>query len=99
VVRAEATPETMFFPDALTTTAPGMADDNDSIMAAEALSETLHEAPRPNISVYNPSTITQRERAEASDRANSFSVLSIFTGEDERFAYVRRTTGAQGHGS
>lgn len=78
----------MFFPDALTT-APGMADDNDSIMAAEALSETLHEAPRPNVSVYNPTTGAQRERAEASNRANSFSVLSIFTGEDERFAYVR----------
>jgi protein AFG1 len=88
VVRAEATPETMFFPDALATTAPG-TDDNDSIMAAEALSETLHAAPRPNVSVYNPTTGAQRERAEVSNRANSFSVLSIFTGEDERFAYVR----------
>lgn len=93
MVRGEATPETMFFPDALTTTAQGMADDNDSIMAAEALSETLHAAPRPNVSVYNPTTGTQRERrAEAANRANSFSVLGIFTGEDERFAYVRRTT-------
>lgn len=82
----------MFFPDALT---GGIKDDdNESIMAAEALSETLHAPLRPNVSVYNPTTSAQQSRREAHEArqdpagTSSFSVLSIFTGEDERFAYV-----------
>jgi protein AFG1 len=59
-------------------------------MAAEALSETLHAAAHPNVSVYNPGERAAREKREAkeSKTAGSFGVLGIWTGEDERFAYV-----------
>jgi protein AFG1 len=68
-----------------------MEDTNESIMAAEALSETLHQASYPNISVYNPGERLAREKKEREEgkRAGAFGVLGIWTGEDERFAYVR----------
>lgn len=88
---AAAPPEDLFFPDAL----QAQPQDNDQILA-EALSETLHAPTRPNVSVYNYSpaqTVTTPARQESGDasrgKVGAFSVLSIFTGEDERFAYVR----------
>jgi hypothetical protein len=85
-VQAETDVETLFFPDAVDST----YDTNDSIMAAEALSETLHTAARPNVSSYNPSEGATREKREETESkaAGAFGVLGIFTGEDERFAYV-----------
>ena len=83
----------LFFPDAIasTRTADGGGDSNESIMAAEALSETLHAAAHPNVSVYNPGERQAREKRESQDagKASAFGVLGIWTGEDERFAYVR----------
>lgn len=79
----------MFFPDALTR---GQGeDDNATIMAAESFSESLHLPAMPNISVYNPETRAQREKREEKEGrvASAFGVLGIWTGEDERFAYVR----------
>lgn len=87
----------MFFPDAIEAAEDSPAtnnrsffDDstNDNLMAAEALSETLHEPARPNVSVYNPTTAAAQKKYEARNAQGAFSVLSIFTGEDERFAYV-----------
>ena len=61
-------------------------------MAAEALSETLHAPVLPNVSVYNPGERAARERRDETEgkSASSFGVLGIWTGEDERFAYVSR---------
>lgn len=99
-VSSATTLDEIFFPDAVTATAGDtriptperfdLGDTNESIMAAEALSETLHAAPRPNVSVYNPFESQTRERKEAAGAkgASSFGVLGIWTGEDERFAYV-----------
>jgi protein AFG1 len=86
-IRADALPEDLFFPDAITSVA-----DSDQILA-EGLSETLHAPARPNVSVYNYSPAQAAETAgEVADankaKVGAFSVLSIFTGEDERFAYV-----------
>lgn len=75
-------------PDSGDQPAKAEALTNERIMAAEALSETLHEPALPNVSVYNPMTRVQREK-EAS-RGGAFGVLGIWTGEDERFAYVRQ---------
>ena len=81
--------------DSATTTLQKSESDSrtsETILAAEALSETLHAPVTPNISVYNPLTRAQREleeRARTREKVSSFAVLGIFTGEDERFAYVR----------
>lgn len=60
-------------------------------MAAEALSETLHAPVRPNISTYTEGSAEKRESGDREDRGGVWGKLGIFTGEDERFAYVSRT--------
>lgn len=85
VVRAQATPEHLFFPDALD---PSIDPEHHDLLAAEALSESLAAQPRANVSFYNPKTRAEREKFDRADLGSSFSVMSIFTGEDERFAYV-----------
>lgn len=99
-ISSQTSLDEIFFPDAVASTAGDsrvptperfdQGDTNESIMAAEALSETLHEAPRPNVSVYNPFEREAREKKEVKGAkvASSFGVLGIWTGEDERFAYV-----------
>lgn len=57
-------------------------------MAAEALSETLHAPVRPNISLYDDKVAEKRESGDREDRGGVWGKLGIFTGEDERFAYV-----------
>lgn len=100
-ISASSPVSTLFFPDAMTlpsidsadlptTSSFDRGDTNESIMAAEALSETLHTAAHPNISIYNPGERQAREKRELKETkgASSFGVLGIWTGEDERFAYV-----------
>jgi len=58
-------------------------------MAAEALSETLAAPVRPNISLYDETSTEKREAGDREDRGGVWGNLGIFTGEDERFAYVR----------
>lgn len=84
-VRAATPIEGLFFPDAA-----NKADDQDSL-AAEALSESLQLPSLPNVSLYNPSEREKREKEELREgkKAGAFGVLGIWTGEDERFAYVR----------
>jgi protein AFG1 len=76
----------MFFPDALDT----VSSEHDDVLAAEALSESLQAPSRPNVSLYNPGERFEREKREevAGKVASAFAVLGIWTGEDERFAYV-----------
>ena len=85
VFRAAASPEHLFFPDALD---PSIDPEHHDLLEAEALSESLGAQPRANVSVYNPTTRAERERLDRADLGSSFAVMSIFTGEDERFAYV-----------
>lgn len=92
-IRAAAPLSTLFFPDALSLPASSYRDDrlesNEAIMAAEALSETLHAPTRPNISTYDDRAAENREKGDREDRGGVWGKLGIFTGEDERFAYVR----------
>lgn len=85
VFRAAAKPEHLFFPDALD---PSLDPEHHDVLAAESLSESLGAQPRANVSYYNPKTRVEHEKQDRADRGSSFSVMSIFTGEDERFAYV-----------
>lgn len=87
VFRAAARPEHLFFPDALD---PAIDPEHYDPILAESLSETLGAQPRANVSLYNPKTRLEREKQDRADVGSSFSVMSIFTGEDERFAYVGR---------
>nr|XP_031857709.1 uncharacterized protein CI109_006869 [Kwoniella shandongensis]KAA5524781.1 hypothetical protein CI109_006869 [Kwoniella shandongensis] len=91
-IRTPSTPATLFFPDALKLSADDVDDmTNERIMAAESLSESVSAPYRPNISLYNTSTPAQREKEKLDEqkRGTSFSVLGIWTGEDEKFAYKR----------
>lgn len=94
-VRAASPLSTLFFPDALSIPSSSSAsqsagfESNEAIMAAEALSETLHAPTRPNISSYDDRQAEKRERGDREDRGGVWGKLGIFTGEDERFAYVR----------
>lgn len=85
VIRAAARPEHLFFPDALD---PRIDPEHHDPLLAESLSETLGAQARSNVSLYNPKTRAEQERQDRADMGSSFSVMSIFTGEDERFAYV-----------
>jgi len=94
--------ETLFFPDAVIGPPSGgkgkdasFGETNESIMAAESLSETLHAAAHPNVSVYNPGERAARERRDETEgqSASAFGNLGIWTGEDERFAYVSGSSG------
>lgn len=81
-IRAAVPPEELFFPDATEHV------DDDQILA-EGLSETIHAPARPNVSVYNYTP----KQDDTVKKVGAFSVLSIFTGEDERFAYVSLNLG------
>ncbi|WWC92798.1 uncharacterized protein L201_007757 [Kwoniella dendrophila CBS 6074] len=91
-IRSPATARDLFFPDALALDESQVDDmTNDRIMAAESLSETVSAPYRPNTSLYNTTTAVkkEKERQEEKRSGSSFSVLGIWTGEDEKFAYKR----------
>ncbi|TYJ52950.1 hypothetical protein B9479_006419 [Cryptococcus floricola] len=91
-LRTPASPFDLFFPDALALSSEEQeALTNERMMSAEALSATLQVPYRPNVSYYNNLTSSQqnRENTEAKKKGSSFSVLGIWTGEDEKFAYKR----------
>jgi protein AFG1 len=98
IVSAEAGPEEIFFPDALEDSA---RQTNEEVMAQEALSDAVSAPFRPNVSSYAAPEMGQDRQGEASrmfqrkekshpseETTPAFKTLSIFTGEDERFAYV-----------
>ncbi|OCF73208.1 AFG1-family ATPase [Kwoniella mangroviensis CBS 8886] len=91
-IRSPATTSTLFFPDALDLEESQVDEmTNDRIMEAESLSETLATPYRPNVSLYNTTTPAKKEKEKLKEKrsGSSFSVLGIWTGEDERFAYKR----------
>ncbi len=83
IVSAEAIPENIFFPDAV----ESAIEDNESIMAAEALSDAVSAPFRPNVSAYQEQgdagrMMKRREKpAHPSEETTAaFKSLSIFTG-------------------
>ncbi|PPR07706.1 hypothetical protein CVT26_003729 [Gymnopilus dilepis] len=77
---AETTPDQLFFPD-------GASKDAEAdAMLVETVAETQH-VYRPNVSSYDQ---PQMQEAPAAPRAPlSIDTLSIFSGEEERFAFKR----------
>ncbi|WWC73699.1 uncharacterized protein I206_107671 [Kwoniella pini CBS 10737] len=91
-IRSPATSSTLFFPDALDLHESEVDDmTNERIMAAESLSDAVATPYRPNTSLYNSTTPLQKEKEKLEEKrsGSSFSVLGIWTGEDEKFAYKR----------
>nr|KIR46773.1 AFG1-family ATPase [Cryptococcus bacillisporus CA1280] len=91
-LRSTTTPSTLFFPDALNLSSQEEETlTNERMMSAESLSATIQVPYRPNVSYYNNLSPAQRDReaTEEKRKGTSFSVLGIWTGEDEKFAYKR----------
>ncbi|OWZ77983.1 AFG1-family ATPase [Cryptococcus neoformans Bt85] len=91
-LRSPSTPSTLFFPDALSLSSQEEETlTNERMMSAESLSATIQVPYRPNVSYYNNLSPAQRDReaTEEKRKGTSFSVLGIWTGEDEKFAYKR----------
>jgi protein AFG1 len=90
ICHAASLPGEIFFPDA----AKALANE-DNPLTADMLGEVMQdlEAPfRPNISSYRGGALKSRVEAameEAQTAAPAFRNLSIFTGQDEQFAYKR----------
>ncbi|EIW83233.1 hypothetical protein CONPUDRAFT_101930 [Coniophora puteana RWD-64-598 SS2] len=81
---AEAQPDALFFPDAVTAAQSSAVHDVDAVHA-ESISET-REAYRPNVSSYDArATPETPSQATAMDLDN----MSIFSGQEERFAFTR----------
>ncbi|KAI1136190.1 AFG1-like ATPase-domain-containing protein [Hypoxylon sp. FL0543] len=107
VVRAEAGPDDLFFPETKVVPSPAQREaergeklDDDAILPetiAEAHQDTMSPF-RPNVSSYTDSMNTDYDPDQDSgfgaDQKSKldFSNTSAFTGEDERFAYKRATS-------
>ncbi|KAJ7141406.1 AFG1-like ATPase-domain-containing protein [Mycena epipterygia] len=79
VCLAETKPEDLFFPDA-------PPDENPDVMLAESISET-REGYRPNVSAYDSPAMSRDVNAPANVMA--LDTLSIFSGQEEQFAFKR----------
>jgi predicted ATPase len=103
IIRAQAGPDDLFFPEIQVTPSRGIdgkADENDGGDAVypETLSEVYQDQTspfRPNVSSYKDESRMGYDPDEDSDfgpipgRGVDFGMTSSFTGEDERFAYKR----------
>ncbi|KAF7315792.1 Mitochondrial ATPase [Mycena indigotica] len=82
---AEASPEDIFFPDALL----DEEASNIDILHAESVSETT-DGYRPNVSSYDaPSMQHPHKISEETNSSLSLETLSIFSGQEEQFAFKR----------
>ncbi|KAJ6625792.1 AFG1-like ATPase-domain-containing protein [Mycena sp. CBHHK59/15] len=90
VYLATTPPEELFFPDASDETqfdaAPGTITDNADVMLAEAVSGT-RGGYWPNVSPYD--SLAMARGAYAPPRAMPLDTLSIFSGQEEQFAFKR----------
>ncbi|TFK44329.1 AFG1-like ATPase-domain-containing protein [Crucibulum laeve] len=82
ICQAEADPEGLFFPDALSK----VDHEHLDVMMAEAVAET-QDVYRPNVSSYDSPNM--REAPAAPVALLPLDKLSIFSGEDEQFAFKR----------
>ncbi|AEO59271.1 hypothetical protein MYCTH_2307440 [Thermothelomyces thermophilus ATCC 42464] len=108
MIRAEAGPDDLFFPETRTRAAELDAvqvatseDDGTDATYSETIAEVFQDqvSPfRPNVSTYSESSNSKYDPDQDSDfgkeqgRRIDFSNTSAFTGEDERFAYKRATS-------
>ncbi|KAI1416135.1 AFG1-like ATPase-domain-containing protein [Hypoxylon sp. FL1857] len=118
VVRAEAGPDDLFFPETKAVPSPAQRDVqtgekvNGDVLHSETIAEAYQDTMspfRPNVSSYTDSRNTDydpdRDSGLGVEQKSKldFSNTSVFTGEDERFAYKRATSrlwemcGAQWH--
>ncbi|KAJ7077260.1 AFG1-like ATPase-domain-containing protein [Mycena belliarum] len=79
VCMAETKPEELFFPDAT-------PDEDVDVMLAESVSET-QDGYRPNVSAYDGPEVSRHVDAPA--KAMALDTLSIFSGQEEQFAFKR----------
>ncbi|KAJ7745464.1 AFG1-like ATPase-domain-containing protein [Mycena maculata] len=79
VCLAETKPEELFFPDV-------PPDENLDVMLAESVSET-REGYRPNVSAYDSPSMSRATGPSA--KAMALDTLSIFSGQEEQFAFKR----------
>ena len=82
VCLAEAEPDALFFPDAVSSTSPADID----VLLAEAIGET-RDVYRPNVSSYDAPNMA--EAPAAPRHALALEALSMFSGKEEQFAYKR----------
>lgn len=83
----------LFFPDAADKGAPTLSESLEEEALSEMLKE-IDEPTRPNVSVYDLQPESVQTVARPTVRVGrDFRNLSIYSGEDERFAFVRRTFG------
>ncbi|KAJ7130813.1 AFG1-like ATPase-domain-containing protein, partial [Mycena crocata] len=77
VCLAETSPEALFFPDV-----------PPDVMMAESVSET-RESYRPNVSAYDSPSISSRDSLDGPAHVIPLDTLSIFSGQEEQFAFKR----------
>ncbi|KZT22234.1 hypothetical protein NEOLEDRAFT_1072044 [Neolentinus lepideus HHB14362 ss-1] len=82
---AEADPEGLFFPDALTPQAFNNLNQEMDPMMAESVAET-RDVYRPNVSSYDAPGMAEEPQPVS---PLALDKLSIFSGQDEQFAYKR----------
>ncbi|KAH8902685.1 hypothetical protein BR93DRAFT_228449 [Coniochaeta sp. PMI_546] len=96
VIRAQAGPDDLFFPETRRSSplsgSGNPVDDSDAVYS-ETISEVFQDQTspfRPNISTYNPDQDSDfGSEQEDIGRKVDFTNAGAFTGEDERFAYMR----------
>ncbi|TFK26508.1 hypothetical protein FA15DRAFT_654338 [Coprinopsis marcescibilis] len=86
---ADGVPERIFFPDAVSATSRPEIDNSD-LMLAETIVES-QEYYRPNVSSYSSAGIEEQEQKQHTSRTMGLALdsLSIFSGQDEQFAFKR----------
>ncbi|QRW12509.1 ATPase [Ceratobasidium sp. AG-Ba] len=91
VCLAEAKIDGLFFPDELA--GVGEGEENARTMMEEALSEG-NVTYRPNVSMYQEDQGVKTKRKEPIRKSDGLPLreLSIFTGQEEKFAYARATS-------
>ncbi|KAI1372892.1 AFG1-like ATPase-domain-containing protein [Hypoxylon crocopeplum] len=108
VVRAEAGPDDLFFPETKTISSPVKPENrqgsdmvDEDALHSETIAESYQDSMspfRPNVSSYtdssNPDYDPDQDSGFGIEQKSKvdFSNTSAFTGEDERFAYKRATS-------
>ncbi|KAH7920715.1 hypothetical protein BV22DRAFT_1114755 [Leucogyrophana mollusca] len=86
ICHAEADLEALFFPDAAIHQGPPTdADANNDVMHVETVAE-MQDVYRPNVSAYDS---PHMRKAHVQSTTVSLNTLSIFSGQEEQFAFKR----------
>ncbi|KAH7913256.1 AFG1-like ATPase-domain-containing protein [Hygrophoropsis aurantiaca] len=83
---ADAELDALFFPEAVSgADAPANSRTNDDVMHVETVAE-MQDVYRPNVSAYDA---PQMQEAPVQSAVFSLNMLSIFSGQEEQFAFKR----------